>query len=233
MKNYDFEKRRLVLSAVAIGIVLIYIIRLFALQIASDDYRKSADSNAFLKKIEFPSRGLITDRKGKLLVYNQPAYDIMVVMNEEKGHLDTLDFCKALNITKEFFIQRMKDIKDRNKNPGYSRFSQQLFLGQVKDKEFSAFHERLYRFPGFYIQRRSIRAYQRPIGAHILGDVAEVNQADVEKDEYYQPGDYIGKMGVEREYEKELRGRKGVQILLRDAHGHKPLSAERSDTRGP
>ena len=219
MKNYDFEKRRLVLSAVAIGIVLIYIIRLFALQIASDDYRKSADSNAFLKKIEFPSRGLITDRKGKLLVYNQPAYDIMVVMNEEKGHLDTLDFCKALNITKGFFIQRMKDIKDRNKNPGYSRFSQQLFLGQVKDKEFSAFHERLYRFPGFYIQRRSIRAYQRPIGAHILGDVAEVNQADVEKDEYYQPGDYIGKMGVEREYEKELRGRKGVQILLRDAHG--------------
>ena len=142
MKNYDFEKRRLVLSAVAIGIVLIYIIRLFALQIASDDYRKSADSNAFLKKIEFPSRGLITDRKGKLLVYNQPAYDIMVVMNEEKGHLDTLDFCKALNITKEFFIQRMKDIKDRNKNPGYSRFSEQLFLGKVKDKEFSAFHER-------------------------------------------------------------------------------------------
>lgn len=108
----------------------------------------------------------------------------------------------------------MKDIKDRNKNPGYSRFSQQLFLGQVKDKEFSAFHERLYRFPGFYIQRRSIRAYQRPIGAHILGDVAEVNQADVEKDEYYQPGDYIGKMGVEREYEKNCADAKEYKFFF-------------------
>ena len=219
MKNYDFEKRRLVLSAVAIGIVVAFIMRLFTLQIASDDYRKSADSNAFLKKIEYPSRGIITDRNGKLLVYNQPAYDVMVVMNEEKGHIDTLDFCKSLNITKDFFIQRMKDIKDRSKNPGYSRFTQQLFMGQLKDKEFSAFQERLYRFPGFYVQKRSVREYQQPIGAHLLGDVAEVSQADIEKDSYYQPGDYIGKMGVEREYEKDLRGQKGVQILLRDAHG--------------
>ena len=127
MKNYDLEKRRLVLSAVAIGIVVIYVLRLFALQIASDDYRKSADSNAFLKKIEFPSRGTITDRNGKLLVYNQPAYDIMVVTNEMAGHLDTLDFCNALGITKADFLKRLHDIKDRNKNPGYSRFTQQLF----------------------------------------------------------------------------------------------------------
>ncbi|MCR5076723.1 MAG: penicillin-binding protein 2 [Prevotella sp.] len=219
MKNYDLEKRRLVLSAVAVGIVVIYIIRLFALQIASDDYRKSADSNAFLKKIEYPSRGIITDRKGKLLVYNQPAYDIMVVTNEMAGHLDTLEFCKALNITRLFFNRRMQEIKDRNRNPGYSRFTQQLFLSQLSNKEFSAFQEKLYRFPGFYIQKRSIRQYQRPIGGHVLGDVAEVNQSDVEEDDYYQPGDYIGKMGIEREYEKDLRGRKGVQILLRDAHG--------------
>ena len=174
MKNFDLEKRRLVLSGVAITIIVVYLIRLFALQIASDDYRKRADSNAFLKKIEFPSRGIITDRKGKLLVYNQPAYDIMVVMNEEKGRLDTLEFCKALNITKEFLIQRMNDIKDRTKNPGYSRFTQQLFLSQLSDKEFSAFQEKLYRFPGFYIQKRSIRQYHRPIAGHVLGDVAEV-----------------------------------------------------------
>ena len=219
MKNYDLEKRRLVLSVVAIGIVVIYIIRLFALQIASDDYRKSADSNAFLKKIEFPSRGSITDRNGKLLVFNQPAYDIMVVTNEMKGHLDTLEFCKALNITKADFINRMANIKDRSKNPGYSRFTQQLFLSQLSDKDFSAFQEKLYRFPGFYIQKRSVRQYQRAIAAHVLGDVAEVSQGDIEEDEYYQPGDYIGKMGVEREYEKDLRGVKGVQILLRDAHG--------------
>ena len=82
MKNFDLEERRYVLSAIASLIIVVYIIRLFSLQIASDDYRKSADSNAFLKKIEFPSRGTITDRNGKLLVYNQPAYDIMVVMNE-------------------------------------------------------------------------------------------------------------------------------------------------------
>ena len=219
MKNYDLEKRRLVLSAVAIGIVVIYILRLFALQIASDDYRKSADSNAFLKKIEFPSRGTITDRNGKLLVYNQPAYDIMVVTNEMAGHLDTLDFCNALGITKADFLKRLHDIKDRNKNPGYSRFTQQLFMSQLSDKEFSAFQEKLYRFPGFYIQKRSVRQYQRPIAAHVLGDVAEVSQSDIEDDDYYQPGDYIGKMGVEREYEQDLRGRKGVQILLRDAHG--------------
>lgn len=219
MINYDLEKRRFILSGVAIAIITVYLVRLFALQIASDDYRKRADSNAFLKKIEFPSRGIITDRKGKLLVYNQPAYDIMVVMNEEKGHLDTLEFCRALNITKEFFVQRMNDIKDRTKNPGYSRFTQQLFMSQLSDKEFSSFQEKLYRFPGFYIQKRSIREYSGTIAGHILGDVAEVSQSDIENDDYYQPGDYIGKMGIEREYEKELRGQKGVQILLRDAHG--------------
>lgn len=114
-KTSILKKRRLVLSGVAIFIIVVYLVRLFCLQIMSDDYRKSADSNAFLKKIEYPSRGLITDRKGKLLVYNQPAYDIMVVMNEEKGRLDTTEFCKALNITKDFFIKRMADIKDRSK----------------------------------------------------------------------------------------------------------------------
>ena len=219
MKNYDLEKRRYILSGVAIFIVIVYIIRLFALQIASDDYRKSADSNAFLKKVEFPGRGVITDRKGKLLVYNQPAYDIMVVMNEENGRLDTMDFCRSLNITKEYFIKRMAEIKDRNKNPGYSRFTQQLFMSQLPDKEFSAFQEKIFRFPGFYIQRRSIRQYKEPIAAHLLGDVAEVSASDVEDDDYYQPGDYIGKSGLERQYEKELRGQKGIQIMLRDAHG--------------
>ena len=102
MKDYDLEKRRLVISGIAIVIIVVYVIRLFALQIMSDDYRKSADSNAFLKKIEYPSRGVITDRNGKLLVFNQPAYDIMVVENEQRGRLDTLELCKALNITREF-----------------------------------------------------------------------------------------------------------------------------------
>lgn len=218
-KEYGLEYRRYVIAGVAIFIVTVYIIRLFTLQIMSDDYKKNADSNAFLKKFEFPARGVISDRNGKLLVYNQNAYDIMVVMNEEKGRLDTTEFCNSLGITKEFFIKRMEEIKDRNKNPGYSRFTQQLFMSQLSEKEFSVFQEKIYRFPGFYVQRRSVRQYTMPYAAHVLGDVAEVSAADIEEDSYYQPGDYIGKMGVEKSYEKQLRGEKGVQIMLRDAHG--------------
>ena len=219
MKDYNLENRKLVIGGIATVIVAIYILRLFTIQLLSADYRKSADSNAFLKQVEFPSRGVIRDRNGKLLVYNQPAYDIMVVMNEEKGHLDTLDFCETLGITKDYFIKRMNDIKDRNKNPGYSRFTQQLFMSQIDDKDFSVFQEKMFRFPGFSIQRRTIRQYEYPYGAHVLGDVGEVSQADIDEDSYYQPGDYIGKLGVERSYEKDLRGEKGVKILLRDAHG--------------
>ena len=103
----DLAERKFIIASVAVIIVGVYIIRLFTLQITSDDYKKSADSNAFLKKVDFPSRGNITDRNGKLLVFNQPAYDIMVVMNEAKDHLDTLDLCKALNITREEFDRRM------------------------------------------------------------------------------------------------------------------------------
>ena len=219
MKDFNLENRRLVIGGVAVAIVVIYIVRLFVLQLMSDDYKKNADSNAFQKKIEYPSRGIITDRSGKLLVYNQPAYDIMVVMNEENGRLDTAEFCDALGITKEFFIKRMNDIKDRSKNPGYSRFTQQQFMSQLPDKVFSIFREKMFRFPGFYIQKRSVRQYQYPYAAHVLGDVAEVSEGDIKEDDYYQSGDYIGKQGVERSYEKLLRGEKGVQILLRDAHG--------------
>ena len=219
MNDFELDKRRLVIGGVAIFIVTVYLIRLFTLQLLSDDYKKNADSNAFLKKIEYPSRGAIMDRHGRLLVYNQPAYDIMVVMNEEKGRLDTMEFCNALGITKEYFIKRMNDIKDRNKNPGYSRFTEQVFMSQLSDKEFSVFQEKIFRFPGFYVQKRSIRQYQYPYAAHVLGDVAEVSKSDVENSDYYQPGDYIGKLGIERSYEEQLRGEKGVQILLRDAHG--------------
>ena len=219
MKEFGLEYRKYIIGGVATLIVVIYLIRLFSLQIMSDDYKKNADSNAFLKKIDYPARGSITDRTGKLLVYNQPAYDIMVIMNEEAGRVDTADFCNALGITEEYYTKRMAEIKDRNKNPGYSRFTQQIFMSQLSEEEFSVFREKLYRFPGFYIQKRSIRQYQYPYAAHVLGDVAEVSPSDIEEDEYYQSGDYIGKLGVERSYEKELRGEKGVQILLRDAHG--------------
>ena len=217
--KHDLDYRKYVIGGIAVVIVIVYTVRLFVLQIMSDDYRKSADSNAFLKKIEYPSRGVISDRNGELLVYNQPAYDIMVVTNEAKDRLDTLEFCQALGISKAYFIKRMNDIKDRNKNPGYSRFTQQLFMAQLSNQDFSVFREKLFRFPGFYIQQRSIRQYQYPYAAHVLGDVAEVSESDIENDDYYQAGDFIGKLGIERYYEKQLRGEKGVQILLRDAHG--------------
>ena len=219
MKSYNLENRRFVIGGVALAIVLVYIIRLFTIQLLSDDFKKNADSNAFLKKIDYPSRGAIYDRNGKLMVYNQPSYDIMVVMNEAKGHIDTLELCNALGISKVYFVKRMDDIKDRSKNPGYSRFTEQLFMTQLSDREFSVFREKMFRFPGFYVQKRSIRQYTYPYAAHVLGDIGEVSISDIEEDNYYQPGDYIGKLGVEKYYEKELRGEKGVQIMLRDAHG--------------
>ena len=219
MKDHSFENRKYIIGAITLVIVLVYIVRLFTLQILSDDYRKSADSNAFLKKIEYPARGAMYDRNGKLLVYNQPSYDIMVVMNEAKDHLDTLDLCQTLGITKEQFLERMNTIKDRNKNPGYSRYTQQIFMTQLDEHDFAVFREKMFRFPGFYIQRRAIRQYQYPYAAHVLGDVAEVSQGDIDADDYYQQGDYIGKLGVERSYERQLRGEKGIQVLLRDAHG--------------
>lgn len=215
-KDYGLEKRRFVIAGVAVTIVVVYIVRLFFLQLTSDDYKKNADSNAFLKKVEYPSRGVITDRNGKLLVYNQPAYDIMVVMREAAGKIDTAELCQSLGITREYFMERMKKMK---RTSGYSPFTPQLFMNQLSDKDFSLFQEKLFRFPGFYIQRRSTRQYLYPYAAHVLGDVAEVSPADIEEDDYYQPGDYIGKLGVERSYEKQLRGEKGVQILLRDVLG--------------
>jgi len=216
--KYELEKRKYVLGGAAILIVVVYLVRLFSLQMLSDDFKRNADSNAFLKRIQFPARGSITDRNGKLLVYNQPSYDIMVVMIEQMG-VDTLDLCQSLGITRDWYDRRMAEIKDRSRNPGYSRYTQQLFMSQLSSEEFSRFQEKLFRFPGFYVQKRSTRQYQSSHAAHILGDVGEVNPADIKSDDYYQPGDYIGKLGVERSYERQLRGVKGSEILLRDARG--------------
>jgi len=218
-KDYGLSYRKYVIGGVAILIILVYVLRLFVIQLTSDDYKKNADSNAFLKKIEYPSRGIISDRNGRLMVYNQPSYDIMVTENEARDRFDTLEFCQTLGITREVFDQCVAKMHDRRKNPGYSPYTQQLFLTQVSDEFFGVFQEKIFRFPGFAVQQRSIRQYEYTCAAHVLGDVAEVSPEDVERDDYYQPGDYIGKLGVERSYEKALRGVKGVQIFLRDAHG--------------
>ena len=214
----DLSYRKNILGASAILIIAIYVLRLFSLQLTSDDYKARADSNAFMRRIQFPARGAISDRNGKLLVYNQPAYDIMVVMREQIG-VDTLDLCKSLGIDTAWYSRRMIEIKDKRRNPGYSPHTQQLFMSQLSVGEFANFQEKLFRFPGFYIQKRSIRQYAFPYAAHLLGDVGEVNPKDIENDDYYRSGDYIGKLGVERSYEKQLRGIKGSEILLRDVHG--------------
>lgn len=202
----------------AVVIVLVYVVRLFDLQILTDDYKRNADSNAFLNKIQYPSRGAIYDRNGKLLVFNQPAYDITFVPREVT-QLDTLDFCRTLGLTREQFDKRMKDVRNPWMNPGYSKYTHQTFMTQLSAEECGVFQEKLFKFPGFYIQRRTIRQYSYNAAGHALGDIGEVSKKDIENDPYYIRGDYIGKQGIERAYEPYLRGEKGVEVLLRDAHG--------------
>ena len=216
--DYRYENRKFVIVGIVLTIVFVFIGRLFSLQILNDDYKKHADSNAFLDKTVYPSRGVMYDRNGKLLVSNQPAYDVMVCMRNVKD-LDTLAFCQSLGITREFFDKRMADVKNRRLNPGYSSYTDQLFLGQLTAEEFAMFQEQLYKFAGFSIQRRTIRQYEYPVAGHLFGDLGEVSKNDIAKDEYYVRGDFIGKQGIESYYEKQLRGEKGKEVLLRDAYG--------------
>ena len=216
--DYRYENRKFVIVGIVLAIITVFICRLFSLQILDDEYKKHADSNAFLNKTVYPSRGVMYDRNGKLLVSNQPAYDVMVCMRNVKD-LDTLAFCQSLGITKEFFDKRMADVKNRRLNPGYSSYTDQLFLSQLTAEDFAMFQEQLYKFSGFSIQRRTIRQYEYPIAGHLFGDLGEVSKKDIAKDEYYVQGDFIGKQGIESYYEKQLRGEKGKEVLLRDAYG--------------
>ncbi|MDH8702375.1 penicillin-binding protein 2 [Dysgonomonadaceae bacterium PH5-43] len=217
-KRFNSGYRTALIIAFICLIVLIYLIQLFRLQVLSPDYKDWADSNAFFKKTQYPSRGVMYDRNGELLVYNQPSYEVMVVVRETQK-LDTLAFCKAADIDIETFRKRMADIKNRKLNPGYSSYTPQVFLTQLGNREYGVLQESLYKFPGFYIRNRTVREYSHPNAAHVLGYVAEVDKKNMASDSYYLRGDYIGKTGVERSYEQYLRGEKGVEILLRDAHG--------------
>lgn len=218
MINDNLQKRRWILAGFMTAIVVIYIFRLFTLQIIETKYKTGADSNAFLKKTVFPPRGLIYDRNNTLLVYNKPAYDIALIMREIHD-LDTLAFCRALNITKPFFIERIAEIKDRKKNLGYSSYTPQVFLTQLGIEDIATIQQYMYKFPGFYIQNRTLREYAFPHAAHVLGNIGEVSRRRIENDTYYKQGDYAGRDGIEYTYEKSLRGEKGTEILLRDSKG--------------
>ena len=216
MLNDPYYKRSFVISGIAIGVLLIYVIRLFILQVIDQSTVESADRNAQLKQTIYPSRGLIYDRNDSLLVYNQPIYEVLVIRSEMPADFDTLAFCTALDITVPEYEERMKQVKQR---AGYSYYSPQVFLSQLSMQEVSQLQQTLYRFPGVSIRKRTLRDYRYCSAAHLLGSVGEVNKRDIENDPYYQAGDYSGRDGIERRYETILRGQKGMQILMRDSKG--------------
>ena len=216
---FDSEKRRKYITYAICLLIGIYLIQLFKLQIIDKEYYKQAGgSNAFLNRKLYPPRGVMYDRNGKLLVYNQPTYDVMVIFRETK-EMDTLAFCRAVNISIEKFRQKLADVKNLKSNPGYSSYTPQTFLTQLGNKEYGILQESLYKFPGFYFQNRTVREYNYQNAAHVLGYIAVVDKDNLANDEYYDREDYIGKTGIEKQYEPYLRGTKGVEVLLRDAHG--------------
>ena len=198
--------------------MILFIVRLIELQLLDNTYKDTAANIALLRKILYPARGVIYDRNDNLLVYNESSYDVMLTMRDIQP-FDTLDFCRSLGITREFFDKQITDIKDRRLNPGYSAFTPQEFMSQLSSNECAILQEKLYKFPGFYIQHRTIRNYEYPNAALILGYVGEVNRRDIENDNFYVPRDLYGRSGVENRYEKTLRGEKGIEILLRDSRG--------------
>ena len=219
MINDEYYRRRFVISGIAVVVVLVYIIRLFYLQVIDQSTAKEADGNALVKQTIYPSRGLMYDRNGVLLVFNQPIYEITMTMREMKEDWDTAAFCHCVHISRAEFDERIAEIKDRGKNRGYSRHTPQIFMSQLKKEDIATLQESLFLFPGIQIQKRTLRDYTYKAAAHVLGSVGEVNQNDLEVDEYYARGDYAGRDGLERTYEKELRGEKGVEILMRDSKG--------------
>lgn len=217
-KDYKLEKRKYVIGGFIVVIALIYAIRLFDLQLNDDRYKKRADSNAFLEKTIYPSRGLMYDRNGELVVYNQPAYDVMIIPRDVQP-FDTVDFCNTIHITPEQLRRRFEDMRDKRLNPGYSTYTPQRLITQLSTQDYGRLQEKLYRFPGFFIQKRILRQYNYAAAANVLGNLREVSRADIEADPYYMAGDYTGDLGVERSYEQYLRGVKGVEVLMRDANG--------------
>ena len=211
MKDH-FQNRKFIIGGVLILIVLIYIIRLFSLQIINTDYRVSAENNVVRYVPLFPARGLIYDRNGKLIVQNEAAYDLMVIPSQ-LSEFDTVDLCTTLMIEKEELIQKLKEAKS------YSNYIPSPLVKQVSPFTYAKLQEKLFRFTGFYVHTRTLRNYAYDVGSHILGYVGEVDEKTMESDpDNYKLGDYIGTSGIEKSYENELRGVKGQKVYLVDVH---------------
>lgn len=206
-----FVNRKYTVLALILLASLVLIIKLFRIQVVDVSYRLSADNNVLRYVTQYPARGLIFDRNGKMLVSNQAAYDIMVVP-AQTSRLDTTEFCNILGISKETFRERLKAAII------HSRKAPSIFLKQVSAETYGRFQEKMFLYPGFYVQARTLRKYNKPLAAHILGYVSEVDDNIIKKEPYYKSGDYIGKSGIEEAYEKEIRGKKGVKIFLVDVY---------------
>ena len=201
--------RKLLLFSIIVVVGITFIARLFYLQVYSSKAYDLYEDNAIRKVFHYPKRGYVYDRNGKLLVANQPSYDVMIIPREVKP-LDTLEFCSLLKITKEDFI------KNFERNYRYSPRIPQVFLPHLSKEDYAVLSEKMRKYEGFYIQKRSLRDYQTTIGANVLGFIMEANQNEIDADPYYQMGDLIGKQGIETSYEKELRGVKGVKFIQKD-----------------
>ena len=197
-------------TIIIIGALLL-VARIFYLQIIDDSFKLKSDNNAIKIKYDYPERGYIYDRNGKLLVANQPSYDIMVIPRDVKK-IDTAEFCDLLQITKEDFIKKIEKAKV------YSPRLPSVFLSQLNKLEYAAFQEKQRKFEGFYIQKRSLRDYQVNYGANVFGFITQVNEGIINKNKYYKSGDLIGKQGVEESYEEILRGVKGVKHIQKDKY---------------
>ncbi|SDM44411.1 penicillin-binding protein 2 [Daejeonella rubra] len=207
----SFFARKFVVQGIFIAIIAILLARLFYIQVISDEYILSAENNVIRRLPIYPARGVILDRYEKILVQNEPVYDLMVIPREVKA-FDTLEFCKLIGIDKAGFDRRFK--KARN----YSPYKASIFEKQLSVQIYASFQEKLTNFPGFFVQNRTVRRYPDSIAAHFLGYIGEVNQKVIEKSNgFYSQGDYHGITGIEKSYEELLRGQRGVQNLMVDA----------------
>ena len=190
-------------------VAFIYLLRLFYIQVIDKSYELSANNNVLRLVIDYPSRGLIYDRNGKLLVFNEPVYDLMIIPKQAKD-IDTVELCKLIGITKEDYIEKFRKAK------AYSPVKATIFEKQLSVVTYATFQEKLYKFPGFFVQPRTLRKYPDPMAAHLFGYIGEVDSAITHKNPYYRDGDYIGKSGIEQSYETVLRGQRGVRRVMVD-----------------
>lgn len=209
MASRIYADRKIVIITTFLIVGGIYLLRLLYIQVIDRSYILSANNNVLRYVTQYPSRGLVYDRNGKLLVYNEAVYDLMVIPRQVND-LDTAELCKILDITVEGFNERMKRAKD------YSPVLASAFEKQITKETYGYLEEKLYRFNGFYVVPRTLRSYPMAIAAHILGYIGEVTPGQIEKNPYYRQGDYIGISGIERSYEEELRGIKGLKIRMVD-----------------